>query len=567
MNIELHQHRDHFAIKAASQKDYFNRAELGALVRDFSQNFLRIVNEPSAHVLPHLPIDDEQLPLTNGVNHDAKERSASIPADVRVSSFLAILSACVDAPPNSLRPDTPLITLGVDSITAIHISSKAREAGLQLHASDILRCQTPEDVIQVLESKATRNEVQRLSDPRLSADERDAVLTRISAPKDSVQEILPASAGMEWLIGMWQLSDRARFQHVFAFKLPADIDEDVLRSAWYGLVQKHPILRSTFVSTTGKDVSVVVFRNPSEERLWSHQDLSTESMGIAEGVAEEMVSNPLTTDQPPCRAVLLSLRDSKILLLHLHHFQYDAWGLRLLANDLKSLYQGNGAICSGNLSSFLGNCNTDYFKEEQMRYWRDYLPVPFTPALLPRCDRTTTTECERLVHTDHQALRSISRFREQAQKLSLSLNVLFLASWARAQAKFSGADSATFGLWHLGRSGVVDDVDSLPIPCMNVLPVHADCLNASVITIADRIQKTLRHRSAIVEQSHLLDVDRWTGGNGTGTMMNVFVNVVATAELDKGDNSFLELLEVGGMLSKYQRSLIRLIATVLHPED
>ncbi|KAL5533182.1 hypothetical protein ACEPAF_4958 [Sanghuangporus sanghuang] len=554
LNIELHQYRDLLIIKAASQVDFFDQAELEAIVQDFSQIFIRIVNEPLGIALPHLAIDDDGYhSLANGFLHDIMKRPQSTLADVRVSSFIAVLSACVEAPPNSIQPDTPLVSLGVDSITAIQVSSRAREAGLQLHAADVLRCQTPEDVIQILKSKTTQKDVQRRPNSRISAQLRDSIVRRLVSSKDLIEEILPASAGMEWLIGMWQVSNRERFQHVFAFELPNDIDEDSLKSAWCTLVQKHPILRSTFVSTTGDDVNVVTFKKLTEERLWSRRDLSIEHSATKqiEDIAKEMVSRPLSTDLPPCRAVLISSRGLKVLALHLHHFQYDAWSLRLLANDLENLYRGEGAIYGGNLSSFLENCNSEYFKDEQTRYWKSYLPSPFSPSLFPQRNKGVATERERLFYLDRQALRGISRFRQRAQELSSSLNVLFLASWAQVQAKLSSASSATFGLWHLGRSGIVDDIDSLPIPCMNVLPLHVDIPDVPVMQIADRIQKALRQRSAIVEQSHLLDVDHWSSGDGSRVIMNVFVNIVATSELENScSDSFLKLIDLPYFIPK-----------------
>ncbi|KAL5529265.1 hypothetical protein ACEPAG_5250 [Sanghuangporus baumii] len=552
LNIELHQHRDRLIIKAASQVAFFDQAELEAIVQDFSQILIRIVNEPLGIVLPHLGIDDnEQHSLANGFIHDIMKRPRSTLADVRISSFIAILSACVEAPPNSIQPDTPLVSLGVDSITAIQISSRAREAGLQLHAADVLRCQTPDDVILILESKTAEKDTQRRPNSRISTQLRDSILQRLGSSKDLIEDILSASAGMEWLIGMWQISNRERFQHVFAFELPTDVDEDALKSAWCTLVQRHSILRSTFVSMAGNDVNVVVFKKLTEERLWSRRDLSVEHSATKqiEDFAKEMVSRPLSTDLPPCRAVLFSSQGLKVLALHLHHFQYDAWSLRLLADDLESLYRGEGAHYSGNLSAFLENCNSKCFKDEQMRYWKSYLPSPFTPALFPQRNKGVATERERLFYLDRQALRGVSRFRQRTQELSL--NVLFLASWAQVQAKLSSASSATFGLWHLGRSGIVNDIDSLPIPCMNVLPLHVDIRNVPVMQIAGRIQKALRQRSAIVEQSHLVDVDHWSSGNSGQVMMNVFVNIVATSEVENGcSDSFLKLIDLPYFIPK-----------------
>lgn len=117
----------------------------------------------------------------------------------------------------------------------------------------------------------------------------------------------------------------------------------------------------------------------------------------------------------------------------------------------------------------------------------------------------------------------------RARSLHVSLQAIFLASWARVQAFYTSSDSSTFGLWQAGRTGVVDDIAMLAVPCMNVLPLHILRVNeGSVVDVARRIQQDLRNRSAVIEQTDLVRVDEWVGGRGQ-PLCNVFVNIIKVA--------------------------------------
>ncbi|EJD05778.1 uncharacterized protein FOMMEDRAFT_119062 [Fomitiporia mediterranea MF3/22] len=553
LNIELHQHLDCLIVKAACQSEFFNESDLDVIVTGFTRSFTQLVDEPSAYTLPHLAVDDEERnQREQTADHD---RAKSPVIDERVSKFIEVLASCVDVLRASIEPNTSMVSLGVDSITAIQISSRARKLGLQLQATDVLHCQAPQDVVKILQRKGCKTNARSSShmEPQLV----EALVERLGSAKEAVDGVYPASAGMEWLIGMWQLSDRAGFQHAFAFALPSDIDEEKLKRAWFSLVQSQPILRSTFVSGPDKTTHIVTFKDTSPERHWSRREAANTQCApdVVETITKELVSNPLSTDLPPCQAVFLRTPARSYLILHLHHFQYDAWSLRLLMEDLQRQYEGNDAVYQRNVSLFLEKCNSSHTKNEQMQYWRTYLTSPFVPSLFPKRKNRTMIEHNRLFYIDRHAVRDVIRLREQAQDVSTSLNVIFLACWAQVQAKYSNAISATFGLWHLGRGGVVDDVESLPIPCMNVLPIHVERVDIPLRRLADEIQATLRDRSAIVQQSHLEDVCRWTNADTDRAMMNVFVNVVATAELkDKNYYEFLSPVELPYFIPRVQEA-------------
>ena len=539
INIELHQHVDRVVIKAACQATILNIEELKVLLKQFAETFKNMIDHPYSNTL-------DGLPLLNGNSETELSRSATPDSqltdmvvfdqlDPRVSLFFRILAESTKVPLSAIKPNASLLSLGIDSITAIQISSKARKAGIPIHAVDILRSERAKDVFDTFAANEEHKIAQayvHTSSSFTAPGTRDTILHQIKVDKGAIEDIYPASPGMRWLIGMWQLSRHLQFQHAFAFGLPSDIDEAKLKSALSALVNHHAILRSAFAFVDEKDVRIITFKELPEERLWSVRTINggKPTDEILEKFMKDLVSSPLSTSIPPFQAIFLRCNGSVFFVIHLHHFQYDAWSMDLLIRDLERFYHGEKPINSSRLSHFLTSVDSARKSTEQMHYWQAYLAAPFQPSLLPKL--VSSQRGGRQVITNYRALQDVVYLREQARAKSLSLNAVFLGCWARVQAEASAAGQATFGLWQLGRSWDIDDVDILAVPCMNVLPIHVTDTTLSLEVLCDVLQSTLRQRSPIVEQSYLDDISQWVGYERT--MCNVFVNIIIGSSRSDG---------------------------------
>lgn len=535
-----------------------SKSSLKSLLEDFAHDLLDIINNPQAIAMKNLPIsDDDDLAIGSDIlrkNFDGNKRLANEQSDndfhpnAHYEQLREIISVSTKVPSSIIRPSSSLVSLGIDSISAIQISSKARLAGMSLHAADILLCDTLSDLNSVLSNAGqgiSMNEDEPFTRP-LSPTLNAALLQRVGTSAEFVDDVYPASAGIKWLVGMWQKSGRSRFQHAFAFRLPKDVDKDRLRGAWSRVANESSILRSTFASADTSNLHIITFKQFPPDRLWCERQSDSGSPGskAVEEVMKELVSSPLTTVIPPAQGVFLHHDHTPYFILHLHHCQYDAWSLKLIVNDIERIYAGKEAIGDNNYEVFIQHYLAKSAREQQKNYWTTLFPLPFIPSLLPKIEINNSQG--RGILTQTSVLENASLLRRRAQQLSLSLNSVFLACWARAQAAYSHAECATFGLWHLGRTGEAASLEKLEYPCMNVLPIHIDTSEASTSELCNHVQKILRRRTAVVEQSYLEDVSEWLGHSGI--LCNVFVNIVATyedeADLDPGKGKVLELVNV-----------------------
>ncbi|RPD66154.1 peptide synthetase [Lentinus tigrinus ALCF2SS1-7] len=550
LNIELHE--TGFVVEAACMSSIAGAAEFRQLVDQYAAFLCDIVRRPDSTWYTGLPDIPEHTP-SEGNGHIPEEPEAVDSAlDSRFDKFREILATTTKVEPSKIHPHSHLAALGIDSITAVQIVAKSRRVGLRLTAADVVQSRTVSDVLKkardvslpATNGYASANGNGHAAAPVVELPRK--VWTSLVQPHvvDEVERVTHASAGMEWLIGMWQRSGGSRFQHVFGYRLAKGVNASKLQDAWYRLLRRHAVLRSTFVyDPTSGTPKLVIFKPDALSLSWRNEELdsSTDPLNAVQKRMKDLVSQPPSIDRPISRALFLHSPEAEYLLIHLHHFQYDAWSLQLLLDDLMRLYKGEDPQSSNDLDSFIRFALPGPDGERvQKQYWKAAFSEK--PAPFPRlCHKASTG---RDVYTDTAAISGAEKLDQRSRELAVSLQSIFLACWARVQSNHAGRGAPTFSLWHSGRTGDVHDVERLACPCINVLPFSIpDAQGENILALAKQIQDVLQARSAVVEQSRLVKVHEWVGRHEP--LSNVFINIVKIApELEKSTNVLLEPLGI-----------------------
>ncbi|KAH7913722.1 hypothetical protein BJ138DRAFT_561170 [Hygrophoropsis aurantiaca] len=545
LNIEFYQVEAGFFVKAVCLPS-FNHQEGLSQTLDRLEEILRGIvdrlDERAVADLANLPASVNISPSIDPSTPAAQTPTLARDQPVIPPAFLDVLSSVTHRPAETLDLDRSLAALGIDSISAIQLSAKCRKAGISLSIADIIASRTVRDIVAKLDvsDPATPRQPSQ-SIPTIPLAEQKAIMARFPEKlRSAIDTVTPVTSGMKWLIAAWQRSGGTRAQHVFPYKLPADFDAAKLSASWKELLRRHAILRSTFASAENtNEPRLITFKSDQIGDLWVEESLG-KSLKDENALAvkmREIVSSSLPLSEPQSKAFLLHSTQETYLLLRMHHFQYDAWSLQLIVDDLSRIYHDKPSSVSTNLGSFqAGFSGSPEQLEEQRQYWQTVMPSPFQPVYFPPMYETYESAAnQRTICTVRAAVSGAAGYEERARAHDLSLQVVLLACWASAQSSYTSTDSATFGLWHAGRTGSVDDIDKLALPCMNVLPLHVPIHGSSAIDVARHIQEDLRRRTAVVEQSDLEMVDRWVGADKQ-PLGNVFVNVVKVApDIDKAD--------------------------------
>ena len=552
LNLELHKTSRGFRIHAACRADAMSAEDLKNTLLKFEQLFRNIVIHPENSCCEDIP---------SSTHPDVEKRSPvpTIPNGVHRPEFEALnqlLASISGLAIEHLHPDTNLIALGIDSINAIQLASKARHLGFSLRAQDVVQSRTVEDLYNKCGSNQNPEIVKTDHAEVFITGEEAANVTSlikaVNADSESlVESITFASPGMKWLAGAWQKSRGSRFQHAFAYRLQKTIKAEDVHRAWRQLLDRHAILRSTIVSVPGSgQPRIVTFKSHLIDTDLTWSEVSLSEMGSPQKIVlqdmKELISNPPSLRQPPTRAKFFNSREGNFLVLYMNHFQYDAWSLQLLVDDLARLISGHDVASTNDLLGWLQATvpATDSLAEQE-QYWRTIFPSPpkrsylLVSSSIPSTDKQQSTE--RIVSTKLDALPLASSLQVRARQLNVSLQAVLLAAWTKVQARYTKSDAITFGLWHAGRSGSMIDggLERLAVPCMNVLPFHvSEITEESMLQVALRIQDDLRRRSPVIEQTDLEKVDEWVGGGGK-PLCNVYINVIKVAPEVGGEHSGL----------------------------
>ncbi|KAJ3550989.1 hypothetical protein NMY22_g88 [Coprinellus aureogranulatus] len=564
LHIEVEQLATGFTVRAAARSDRFSSHTLSSLVDEF-------VGLTTSSV-ESLRVSDGQPFAQSATRTSSVDATSDGSRHPRVAP---LLTPEPTAPPYSAIPDalntvleqvlpgtrdlklhTPLSSIGIDSITAIQISAKLRTLGYRMKTADLVNARTLGDVVARLETVAmpsTQAPQPKVEDGKgalakrcIPMAEYNAIVSRFGDLGSQVEHVLPMAPGMKYLLSGWQRSGASRYQSVFPYCLPANVDATRLRGAWKLLIKRHQMLRSTPATAPGSaEPRLVTFKAEYDFENWFEETLPDDTFHhdlISRMKACSM--NPLSPSHPPVRAILYRSQSRMLAYLgiHLHHVLYDGMAIHMVTRCLSDMYRISEPTSDGNASRFLARFPLDNAALSiQETYWKSVTPSPFHPVLFPRLHiprpLTMPTYLKRHTMMDASVSISASETDRFARAQGTSLNAVCIAVWASVQAKYAQSNDATFGLWTAARTGLVDDMENLVVPSVNIVPIHVS-MSGDILGTSRQIRNDLLNRTAEVDQSDLDDIVRWTKVEGS-CILNTTLNILRIPKItDK--NALLE---------------------------
>jgi amino acid adenylation domain-containing protein len=286
-------------------------------------------------------------------------------------------------------------------------------------------------------------------------DAESAIIQR--APRDTE---LPLSFAQQRLWFLDQLEPLSSVYNIpAAVRLSGSLDINALAESFKEIVNRHEILRTSFVAEEGQPVQRIA---ATQDFKLSEIDLRSlppdEREREVSRLAFEEGQRPFNLAAGPLlRASLLRLAKTEhVLLLTMHHIISDAWSTGILIREVAALY---GAFHAGNESPLpalpIQYADFAYWQRERLRgetldqqlsYWREQLKN--APALLelptdyPRPSVKTyqgATHSMRLPKRLTQALQSLS------QRAGATMFMTLLAAFQILLSRYSGQEDILVG--------------------------------------------------------------------------------------------------------------------------
>jgi len=388
-----------------------------------------------------------------------------------------VIAQLAKVPLREIEKSTSILRLGLDSISAIHLSGEIGKMGYNRpEVSQIMQNPTVTSLAAFIDKHDVVNEhlgtksVDLLEE--FSTSVRAQVLNELGLTESEVTIILPCTHLQEAMLAERAGENTASYYNHTVFELRADPDR--LKHAWEIAMQRNEILRTCFCLTSHHRhaYAQVVLKEYSlpwaEAFIQNDEDLSS-----AVNQKMDIVSSGLTVVRPPLAFTLLRSPGRNVLLMSTHHSLYDGFAMDLLLEEVQMVYNGLPLSDRPSFSSVLQFIESRDLSEED-KFWRGIMggfqPVQF-PDLTGKSN-VYKANLTGMATRNMKSSRPLRDIEDGCKSLSTSLLALGQSVWARFLAVQTGEVDICFGNVVSGRTVPVPGVENIIAPCFNTIPVR-----------------------------------------------------------------------------------------------
>ncbi|MFJ3583269.1 amino acid adenylation domain-containing protein [Streptomyces sp. NPDC090127] len=416
--------------------------------------------------------------------------------------------------------------LGGDSIVAIQLVNRAREAGLAITPRDIFRRRTVAALARTADTAATAPAAAAPDAPRAVRLDQDAL------PVSPLQEGFFFHAEFDQ-----DASDLYVVQEIL--DLAGTVDPARLRHTLQLLLDRHPLLRAAFRQLPGGEVV---------QRLADHADLPWSEADTAVTPLEEVLRQDRAEGfdlavPPLMRATLIRDGQRHRLLLTLHHIIADGWSVSVLLRELTAAYRGETLPeppAPQPYLSWLASRDLDAAREA----WAHALAGLDGPTRLPAL--TTGDEhgapVARPEHVDVRLAETLSTdLTARARSHGLTLSTVVNGAWALLLGGLTGSRDVVFGTTVSGRTTEVEGLDAAVGLFINTVPARITLHGGE--TLAELLLRVQDEHAALLDHQHLglAEIQRIAGGGELFDTLVVFENYPSGDLAHDGDQDTLRL--------------------------
>ncbi|RAM51470.1 MAG: hypothetical protein C6Y22_11415, partial [Hapalosiphonaceae cyanobacterium JJU2] len=306
------------------------------------------------------------------------------------------------------------------------------------------------------------------------------LLTQIKQYKPEIIRILsqgsdhastyPLSHGQKAVWFLYQLAPTSTaYNATYAAKLVTNLDTSALKQAAQVLVERHPVLRTTFTTIDGEPVQTV---HENQQVDFSIEEVFHWNQDHVNNWLSETSDRPFDLEQGPILRFNLLIHHTTtdtlttkehVLLITVHHIVVDFWSLEIIVSELRNLY---AAITTGVAAQLpVQNCQyRDYVNwSEQMlttsegerlsSYWQQQLsgelPLLNLPTDRPRPENQTYNGASHFFTVEEKLLQKLA---ELAKNEGASLYTVILTTLQILLLRYTNQEDILIGSPMVNRS-------------------------------------------------------------------------------------------------------------------
>lgn len=480
---------------------------------------------PASHDLPQslqdglqgLKLEFERAPLPvdeTTATQDTKVVEMWTPTESKIRVVLSQLSGI---PEDSIRRDTTIYRLGLDSIRAVQVASVLRKGGLQVSAVDVMEhpsCTAMANFLSKASSASNESEPMTptsgvytpLSSPSIASSfPPPAPVLDLTEFKQSAQPILdkhgvflaseievvlpctPLQAGL--LTEFFKSNGQHYFNYIsFNKESGAELTSQAWKDAWRHAASIIPMLRTGFINIDSAEEAsslspYAMIQISSASMLENHvqvhivKETSESKFDLTQwrsDAAQKVLSN---TQLPPWQVAIVESDAGVTCHLAIHHALYDAASLQGIFDTVSDYIVSGEQAKQQDLTSTEAAVADILHKVTSLTgpssaispLWKDRASqavVNSFPILTPL--KVSPADFQVLSKVSAQPL---SDLQDAVRTAGFTLNAVLQAAWARILSSYIGDASVVFGAVLSGRN--TEATENALFPCISTLPVIA----------------------------------------------------------------------------------------------
>ena len=352
-------------------------------------------------------------------------------------------------------------------MTVFELMSKLGAAGIKLWLEDgQLKFKAPKGALTPALKDSLVAKKQEVID-FLSATRVGADASEDSIPLADRTKSLPLSFSQQRMWFIEQLMPANSTFHIpSALYLNGLLDRDALQSAFENLIARHESLRTIFTTEGDEPVQIIQDAGAFDLTFLDFTEKDPKQRELeTRALAEQEIQRPFDLSKGPLiRAKLIKLDDTRHgLIVVMHHIVSDGWSMDIFVKEIAALY---GAARKGEQSPLeaLSIQYADYahwqrnwlkgdLLDAQVGYWKKQLANAPELLALPYDRKRPAIKSSNGSIIDIKFEGAVlTKLRELARELDVTLYVLLLAAYKIVLSKWSGQTDVCVGMPVAGRT-------------------------------------------------------------------------------------------------------------------
>lgn len=529
--------------RCAVKEEIMDYKSVQMLLRRLDQVLRHILQSPRAPTidsnsqgtsvcgLPAFEVARAHTPKANSTSEHTRPEPDLILSET-ATQIQKALASVAQVSEDSIERGMSIFHIGLDSISAIKVSSILRKQGIALSVGQMLKAGTVENMAavakeQTLVTKDTGDPNSVIKRALHEIDQAE-ILSNAGIRSSQVDRILPLAAGQLYMVSMWLNTRGASFYPEFTYKLKGSVDSESLRNSWQKLVALDPILRTRILKTnqSGLPYAQVVLKE-ARASFTDITDLDHKTV--------TSVMHKVTPQQPWVHLLGARAASGWSLRLKIHHALYDGVSLPLLMQRLQDLCNGVELFQPGNmLDEYVAIAHVASAVSRRKAFWTQYLKGI-------ELHQNTNAVATSIARTEiyQPKILATSGIDQTVRQNGISTQALFLAVYANLYAsrkRTTETQDIVIGIYLANRSIPIDGLPTASIPTVNLLPLRIRTpLETPLLKLAIQIQQDLQTLSEPINATiSLYEISEWTGVK-LDTFIN-FLNLPTTEDCEGVSN-------------------------------